>query len=111
MHNASMATTFFAVVFLQTACHSIPVNISHSACHSHQNLYSPTIEIQQRRYSMDIQMAQHIMGKFSINHNTETFMETIELMDHFLQRGTLTDIEKQAYFLIIDEYAAYYTAE
>ena len=60
---------------------------------------------------MDIQMAQHIMGKFSINHNTETFMETIELMDHFLQRDTLTDIEKQAYFLIIDEYAAYNTAE
>jgi len=60
---------------------------------------------------MDIQMAQHIMGKFSINHDTETFMETIELMDEYYQRGILTDIEKQAYFLIIDEYAAYYTAE
>lgn len=60
---------------------------------------------------MDIRTAQDIIGKFSIRNNTDTFMETIEKMDEYYQRGILTDTEKQAYFLIIDEYAAYYTAE
>ena len=60
---------------------------------------------------MDINTANNIIGKFSIRNNTDTFMETIEKMDDYLQRGILTDTEKQAYLLIIDEYAAYYTAE
>ena len=57
---------------------------------------------------MDINTANNIISRFGIRYNTETFMDTIELLDDFLQKGLLSDSEKIAYHLVIDEMAEYY---
>lgn len=57
---------------------------------------------------MSINTANNIIGRFGIRHNTETFMETIELLDDYNQKGLLMLEERIAYLVIIDEMAEYH---
>ena len=60
---------------------------------------------------MDINTANHIIGKFGINHNTDTFWETIELLDNYMHDNLLTTEQETAYRTVINELSAYYDGE
>ena len=55
---------------------------------------------------MDINTANNIINAFGLKHNAESFMDCIELLDNFNTKGLLSDAEKNAYFIIINEFAA-----
>ena len=52
---------------------------------------------------MIIREAMDIVSKFGIYVNAESFLDCIEKMDIAYKNGDLTDIQRMAYNIVIDE--------